>query len=111
MNSILFLALVFFLSATVLAFASVPGGWSFVDPRDEGVQKAAAFAVRTKYAEKTPQFWVVLAKRQVGTDVLLVMLTQSRTDSSSYTWCQPSLTNSLSLFLYRPTLGRGGSQL
>eukprot|EP01039_Chlorochromonas_danica_P010972 gene10973-12203_t len=48
-----------------MAFASLPGGWSYVDPRDEGVQKAAAFAVRTKYHGQAPQFWVVLAKRQV----------------------------------------------
>jgi hypothetical protein len=70
MNAALLMVLCFLvLSLTVSGFgggSGMPGGWSYVDPNDLNVQRAAHFAIATKYIDKKPQFIVVLAKQQVN---------------------------------------------
>lgn len=66
MASFMLLLVVFLvLAISVQGFGGMPGGWSFIDPRDDGVVRAAKFAVETKYPNVHPQFLVVMAKKQV----------------------------------------------
>jgi hypothetical protein len=70
MNALLFLVCLIVLINLIHGFGGndggMPGGWSFVDPRDDDVQRAANFAVQTRYPGKNPSFIVVLARKQVN---------------------------------------------
>lgn len=66
-NMMILVVLCLFFTMGVLGYGGgIPGGWSYVDVRDENVQNAARFAVSTKYQATKPQFLVILARKQVS---------------------------------------------